>query len=261
MDIVVNQRWRDRRDTYRPAGEVIDTRRYEVAEFVDEDATPKAFVVRHHYSGSFPSARWRFGLYRGSELVGVAVFSHPCNDDVLTNVFPGKATDSVELGRFVLLDGVEGNGETWFLGRCFEVMRREVVGILSLSDPEPRTDVAGAVIFPGHLGTIYQAHNATYLGRGQARTMKLLPDGRVFSARAISKIRAMERGWKYSAGILERAGAQPLTGDPKAWLKEWLPKVTRTFRHRGHHRYAWPLDKTLRRSFARSLPYPKREAA
>lgn len=29
--IIHNQRWRERRDSYRPAGEVIDTRRYEVA--------------------------------------------------------------------------------------------------------------------------------------------------------------------------------------------------------------------------------------
>jgi len=258
----LNQRWRDRRDRYRPAGELIDTHRHEVAR-IDDDAQAKAFVVQHHYSGVYPAARWRFGLYRAHQLVGVAVFSHPCNDHVLTNVFPGKATDSVELGRFVLLDEVAGNGETWFLGQCFAEMRREVVGILSLSDPVPRTDVAGAVVFPGHVGSIYQGHNARYLGRGGTRTLRLLPDGRVMSARAISKIRAMEKGWRYAAGLLEAHGAPPLEGDPKEWLRTWLPQLTRTFRHRGHHRYAWPLDRTLRRSFARSLPYPKhqREAA
>jgi hypothetical protein len=260
IEVTRNQRWRDRRDLYRPAGETIDTRKHEVVQ-LDDDGTAKAFVVQHHYSAAYPAARWRFGLYRGPQLVGVAVFSHPCNDHVLTKVFPGKATDSVELGRFVLLDEVPGNGETWFLAQCLRQLAHEVVGVLSLSDPEPRTDTAGGMIFPGHLGTIYQAGNATYLGRGGTRTLRLLPDGRVFSARAISKIRAREQGWRYSAAILERFGAEPLTGDPKEWLGTWLPKLTRTFRHRGHHRYAWPLDRVLRRSFTRSLPYPKREAA
>jgi hypothetical protein len=44
-----NQRWRAHRDSYRPAGEVIDPRAYEVAE-ISEDRTPKGFVLEHHYS-------------------------------------------------------------------------------------------------------------------------------------------------------------------------------------------------------------------
>lgn len=51
-----------------------------------------------------PAPRHRIGHYRRGELVGVAVFSHPCSDAVLTNVFDAPATLSVELGRFVLLD-------------------------------------------------------------------------------------------------------------------------------------------------------------
>jgi hypothetical protein len=252
-----SQRWRSRRDSYRPAGEPIATRLHEVAAIADDNG-PKAFVTRHHYSGTYPAARWRFGLYRSGELVGVAVFSHPCNNRTLTSVFPGPATDSVELGRFVLLDLVEANGETWFLARCFELLKREVVGVLSFSDPLPRTRVDGGVVTPGHVGTIYQAMNARYLGRARADTLRLLPDGRCFSNRAAAKIRARERGWRYSAEQLVRAGAGPVEGEPGAWLRTWLPRVTRTLRHPGNHRYAWPLDRILRRQFATSQPYPKR---
>ncbi len=74
----VVQRWRERRDSYRPAGEPINTRCYEVAPIVT-DREAKGFVLGHHYSGSYPAARYRFGLYRGAELVGVAVFSVPAN--------------------------------------------------------------------------------------------------------------------------------------------------------------------------------------
>jgi hypothetical protein len=191
---MLNQRWKNRRASYRPAGEVIDTRAYDVAPIDETNA--KTFVLTNHYSGSYPSARFRFGLYRAASLCGAAVFSHPCNDLVLTNVFRCKATDAVELGRFVLLDFVPANGETWFLARCFEHLRKlDLVGVTTFSDPVPRKAANGRLVHPGHIGTIFQAFNGAYLGRGTPRTLRLLPDGTVLSDRAIQKIRAGERGW------------------------------------------------------------------
>lgn len=261
-----NQRWRERRDSYRPAGEVIRVADYEVAPIAD-DRTARAFVERHHYSGSYPAARHRVGLYRRGELAGVAVFSHPSNDRVLVNTFPGLSTaGAVELGRFVLLDEVPGNGETWFLARCFELLRGAGIdGVVSFSDPVARTTAEGARVFPGHIGTIYQAANATYLGRGTARTLRLLPDGKVMSARTIQKIRAGERGWVAGREQLVAVGADALPvdaseADRRAWLHRWLPKLTRPLRHPGNHRYAWALT---RRAAIRGAPfaYPKARAA
>ena len=157
-----SQRWRERRDSYRIAGEMIQTSAYEVATIAD-DSTPKAFVVQHHYSASYPAARFRMGLYRTGALVGVAVFSHPCRNEVLTRVFPGDPLASVELGRFVLLDDVPANGETWFLARCFRLLRGHVAGVRSMSDPVPRRTLDGRMVTVGHIGCIYQAHNAVYL--------------------------------------------------------------------------------------------------
>ena len=68
------QRWRVRVPRYRPAGECIDTRAYDVVE-LRHDTDAKAFVQAHHYSGTYPAARFRFGLMRGAHLVGVAVFT------------------------------------------------------------------------------------------------------------------------------------------------------------------------------------------
>jgi len=256
----VNQRWRDRRDTYRPAGETINTAEFEVAA-IDTDRVAKAFVVQHHYSATYPAARFRFGLYRGGDLAGVAVFSHPCSNKVLTSVFPGEAKESVELGRFVLLDNVAGNGETWFLARCFEQLRGEGLrGVVSFSDPIARTDDEGQTIFPGHVGTIYQASNGVYLGRGTARTLRILPNGTVFSDRAIQKIRAGEQGWVYSAEILEAFGAPKAPEDAQerlAWLQTHLALLTRPLRHVGNHKYAWAFQKADRKRLPTSLPYPK----
>lgn len=229
-----------------------------------EDGPAKAFVQLHHYSGTYPAARVRFGLFRHGELVGVAVFSHPTNNRTLTNVFGGEANDSMELGRFVLLDEVPGNGETFFLGQCLRTLRKqEVRGVVSFSDPVPRFRLDGGVIFPGHVGTIYQAGNATFLGRSSPKTSLILPDGREFSARAASKIRNGEQGRQYAAGQLVAAGAD----DPErtvgrvhasypAWLAFWLGRLTRRVFHPGNYRYAWVLNGP---KVGPVGPYPKKE--
>lgn len=256
MNTELVQRWSERRGIYRPAGETFEPRGHEVAPITD-DRTARDFVVRHHYSASYPAARRRFGLYGHGELLGVAVFSVPMHPAVLRPFAPDT---SVELGRFVLLDSVRGNGESWFLARCLRLLRLEgFAGVVAHSDPMRRRDASGAEVFGGHVGTIYQATNATYDGTTARATVRLLPDGRVFPARAISKIRAGEKGRDYATEELLRAGARaPRAGeDARAWLSEVLPLVTRTARHPGQHRYLFALDRAARRLLPTSKPYPK----
>lgn len=258
MDTDSCQRWVERRASYRPAGETIKPTEFDVVR-IHGDREAKSFVCAHHYSATYPAARERFGLYRTGALVGVAVFSIPVQPKSL-NVLPGAAATKLELGRFVLLDEVPANGESWFLARCFEQLRElGFTGVVSFADPTPRADNLGRVVHPGHVGTIYQASNAVYLGLSCARTIKLLPDGTVLHARAIAKVRCSEPGWEYAAGQLERFGAAPLDADAdhRAWLSKWLPRLTRSVRHRGNHKYAWSLLPRGRALLPRSLPYPK----
>lgn len=256
---MLTQRWLFRRDTYRPAGETIRPSLYDVAP-IDSDAVAKAFITTHHYAHSYPAARFRFGLYCRGALVGVCIPSIPVRAEVLTSVFNRPLGELTEIGRFVLLDEVPGNGETWFLARCFEQLRAlDVRGVVSFSDPVPRETVDGRRIFPGHVGTIYQAHNGRYLGRGTARTLRVLPDGTVLSARALQKIRSGSQGWRYSCRLLERFGAPPAPEDLNEralWLSTWMRQLTRSMRHPGNHKYAWSLDRRL--PVPESLVYPKR---
>jgi hypothetical protein len=172
-----NMRWRERKAIFRRPDEQIRTADYDVVRLPDDRLT-KPFVSTHHYAGTYPAARFRFGLFRAGVMCGAAVFSHPVNDRTLTNVFGGKAAESVELGRFVLLDEVPGNAETWVLARCLRALRAEGLrGVVSFSDPHPRTTLAGEVVFPGHVGTIYQAGNATYLGKSGGNSLRIFPDG------------------------------------------------------------------------------------
>lgn len=229
---------------------------------IDTDTVARTFVEQHHYSHSYPAARVRVGLYERGTLVGVAVFSVGSNPRTLLNVWPATPlAQLVELGRFVLVDRVGFNGETWFLARCFEHLRAQGYrGVLSMSDPVPRTSSDGITVFPGHTGTIYRAHNGQYLGRATPRLHRLLPDGRIVDPRAIQKVRKGECGWLTVPRLLGEFGA-PLPARTASvderldWLGEWIPKLTRPLRHPGNYRYAWAL--TRRVSLPPPLAYPK----
>jgi hypothetical protein len=197
------------------------------------------------------------------------VYSYPTNAAVLTNAYPElyPGTESVELGRFVLDDDVDANGETWMLRRCHALLLAAgVVGIVSHADPHPRRSSSGALVTPGHVGIIYQASNAWYTGKTGKRTLWLLPDGTVFSEDAKSKIREQDKGHRYAEQLLVDHGARPMRPgeDPKAWLHEAKHTAgVRTQRHHGCHRYLIVLGRNqrtrndVRIGIPAISPYPK----
>lgn len=143
----------------------------------------------------------------------------------------------------MLLDEVPGNGESWFLARCFERLRREgFVGVVAHSDPLRRVLPDGTVVTPRHVGVIYQAHNGVYLGRTRARYERVGVDGRTLGDRTINKLLHGEQGHRYAAAMADRAGGL-----------ESLGRV----RHPGKHKFAWYLSRRGRALLPPSLPYPK----
>lgn len=292
------QRWQDRRPSWRrPADGGFDPAAFTV-EPVPAETVAAPFVERHHYSGSFPAARLAFGLltdrpelagpapteHAGQLLAGVAVLSVPMSESVLTNVFPDLApyAESLELGRFVLVDACPANSETWFRARADQLAADVGVrGVVAFSDPVPRVREVvdldpgtGAVtvrreqVLPGHWGCIYQAGNAVFLGRSTPRTLVWLPrQGRVLSARTLQKIRRQESGSEAAERALTQMGARPRRAgeQPGAWLAQALDEVGATrVRHPGNLRYAWPVGPRSGRRRARialpSGPYPKPSA-
>lgn len=261
------QRWSEGRSRWRHRSDGgFDAAQYEVAPL--DDRMAKAYVERHHYAGSYVASRLRYGLWdRRGTLLGVAVLSVPVRRAVLDRAFPGLEPyrETLELGRFVLADRVPANGETWMLSRVFRLAAREGIrGVVSFSDPLARRDAAGRLVFPGHVGIVYQAGNAIYSGRGAARTLLLLPDGRVLNERALAKVRTLEPGHAYVEELLRGFGAPPRRGDaPHVWLPRALAAAgVRRLRHPGNHRYLFRLGaRGARRPVAitlPSLPYPKR---
>lgn len=245
------QRWTPaRRHTWRHLSEGgFDARRYVVAP-VDE-VTGRDFVVAHHYSGTWPAAARRYGLFdEVGDLLGVCVLGIPMSAAVLSNVFPDlePMVESLELSRLVLVDQVPANAESWFIARAFaDAAAAGVRGVVAFADPVPRF-VDGHRVFPGHRGVIYMASNAAAIGRSTPRTLTLV-GGRVLSDRSAQKVRRDERGHQHVEQQLVRRGADPRrAGQPGGeWLAEALHRVGATrLRHRGNYRYAFRLGRTAR---------------
>ena len=223
-----------------------------MVSLIDERSN-RDFVIAHHYARSFPAAVLNVGLFdrgrAGAALhpgrhVGALVLSVPVQERVLTGVLPGLEPyrESVELGRLVLLDSVPANAESFFIARALRVAAEfGVVACVAFSDPVPRRNLlTGDIVLPGHVGTVYQASNARYLGRSSPTTKLLLPDGTILNSRSLQKVRAQERG---AAGVERRlielgAPPRPVGDDPSVWLSEALQEVgVHRFRHPGMHRY------------------------
>jgi hypothetical protein len=271
------QRWRAGRQAWRHVAEEarFQPDRYRVAEVPFARASTYVTV---HYSRSMPAALRCFGLFDleggdpavgGDGLVGAVVLSVPMHDRVLTSVWPElvPSVESAELGRMVLDDVVPANAESWTLARVFALAANAGFrGLVPFSDPVPRRASDGRIVMPGHVGYSYQAVGGSrYLGRSTARSLVMLPDATVLSARALAKVRTGERGTDYVERRLVAYGARPLRvgEDRRRWVLDALDAVgARRVRHGGNHRFAFVIGRSRsdRRGLVpamTSLPYPK----
>jgi hypothetical protein len=261
-----DKRWEDGAQRWVKPPVLFDPRGYTV-DVIARDRS-RAYIEREHYSRSFPAERLSIGLFNAAlELVGVAVFSEPMHPAVLPK-WTGNGSDSAaELGRFVCSPSVQFNGESWFLSRAFEIAREErgFHAILSFADPFGLTDISGRITKPQHWGTIYQASNALFAGRGSPRSQVVAPNGREISLRSISKVRNGERGWRYALDQLIRAGA-PAYREGES-VRQWLERTLRMFRrvrHTGNLAYVFGLTRGAKRQLAAlhrgGLKYPRSAA-
>ncbi|MDF2461777.1 MAG: hypothetical protein K0Q43_12 [Ramlibacter sp.] len=240
-------RWNGRRHGYRPAGEPLDTKRYSVEPL--DQSRAKAFVLEHHYSRSYPAARFRAGMFEHRafnkpQLVGVAVFSVPMTQSLVPKYLGTPPAKGVELGRFVLDQSVPGNGESWALARAFRLVRAalDIDGIVSFCDPVARYDQAGHEVKRSHTGVIYRSHNAQHAGRTLPRTLLLMPNGLSVSDRTLSKIRNGEQGYDYAVRQLLDAGASSrcLAEEPRDWIARLRREgFLRPLRHPGNLAFIW----------------------
>lgn len=261
--INLDKRWESRRERWVAPGTLF--RAADFAVDVIDSATARRFVEAQHYSGSFPADRLNVGLFGpGGTLEGAAVFSVPMNQRVVPKWTGCAPADGVELGRFVCTSAVAYNGESWFLARAFKLLRqvKGVRAVVSYADPLERHSAAGELTKAAHWGTIYQASNALHVGRSDARTLLVAPNGHVVSGRALSKIRHEDQGWQYATQQLLDQGAPARQAGES--LEGWVTRATagfRRLRHPGNLCYVFGLDDLARRQLrtmhGAGLPYQR----
>jgi hypothetical protein len=292
--ITATQRWNGGSPRWRLVGEPFDPDRYDVAPIAKTQAAQ--FIGRHHYQPTMPATTCQFGLFDhrpdARTLVGVLTLGVPMTRAVLTSAFPTLEpyTEAQEFNRLVILDAVPGNAESFFTARALRLAaERGVRGVVTFADPQPRWRTTGPrpeLIKPGHVGIVYQACNFTYTGRGTRRSLVLLPDATVLSARAMAKVTGLERG---AEGVIARLvahgaphpdrvtehelisqfGPQRTDLGPalmrRLWLRLALQAVqARRVSHPGNHRYLLRIGTRAQRSrtvigFSGSS-YPKPDA-
>jgi hypothetical protein len=252
---------------------------------ISNETTCKRFVLKHHYSGSIPPAIASFGLFEAtgvvqSRLVGIACFTVPMNWGAKEAALLQPEERPAELGRFVLLDEVGANAETWFLSRAlrgFAAAKRSPNGeggtkarhpiCVSYSDPVPRTSEDGRITFRGHFGHVYgPAGGGIYTGRGSRKTIWLCRDGSALVARTLNKLRASESGDAHVYRMMLAAGAPRMKSNenPRSYVERALRDGPfRRILHAGNHRYIFTLgsyarQRTLKTALQTDLPYPNR---
>jgi hypothetical protein len=286
------QRWRERQDFYRSTAERFEPSDWRIDVMVGSGSglpqglpvrrnawkAGQDFIVQNHYAASFSQMRVMIGMFRARDgaLVGVATFGNVKADQAKKYGDVGL-DDILELNRFVLLDSVPGNAETWFLSRATELAREVHAArgfglkvLLSYSDPVPRRDVKGFLTMPGHIGNIYQAYNAVFVGRSSPKVLHLDARGVAPDPRMISKIRSLdgdgeEGGPSAARRFVEDHGAPEKRKRESyaAWVRRSLASdAFRRLPHAGNLTYLWTFGsksfkKQIETKFPERLPYPK----
>jgi hypothetical protein len=190
-------------------------------------ADVEEFCGRWHYIGRAGSTTWNYGMWDGITLVGVVSYNLPTMPACSAFFGPERWDWVVHMGRLVCAEDAPRNSES----RLIALSLRE----LRVDRPVARAVVSYAAQDQGHIGYVYQATNALYLGE-TSRTHYYVDESGSRRAKKqhdnLSMHKAIARGWTVHA-------------DP--------PK----------HRYVYLLGNKTERREARALlkfpvlPYPK----
>ncbi len=194
-------------------------------------ATLRGVIASYHYSGRMPDAVQEcYAGYYGTTFAGGIAFGPGAAS--VRNELPDLTPQQVrELVRLWSPDGMPRNTESRLIGAALRMLR-SIRLVVSFSDPAE-----------GHVGTVYQATNAVYLGLSGNGSRYLDPDGNRVHSRLASVFR-MRHSEKYGT----------LTNAEIAAAEGWVSQSTG-----GKHRYAWALGSRADRRILASLalPYPK----
>lgn len=194
-------------------------------------ATLRGVMASYHYSGRMPDAVQEcFAGYYGQTFAGGIAFG-PGAASVRRELPDLTPQECRELVRLWSPDGMPRNTESRLISRALRALSG-VRLVVSFSDPAE-----------GHVGTIYQATNAVYLGLSGGGSRYITADGERVHGR-LAGVYRMRHPSKYA----------DMTNNAIAEAEGWSVQSTL-----GKHRYAWALGGRRDRATlaAQALPYPK----
>lgn len=187
----------------------------------------KQAVSRWHYTGTLPAAGLDcYGVREAGRFVGVVIFGMGANPR-LAQPFGLARSQVRELVRVALADGRQ-QWTSHLVATCLRRLHRE--------RPEVRLVISYADPAHGHIGTLYQAGNWTYLGPTKPGR-SLIVNGETFHPRS----------------LYQRYGTSSL-----AWLRRRIDPHAQAVTEPPKHKYAVAFDGQMRRRLARmACPYPR----
>lgn len=118
----------------------------------------KPYLIDRHYAKRMPSISYAFGLFDNAELIGVVTYGTPPSAAQRQGLV-GKSMSHLvlELNRLCLLYNRK-NEASFLVAQSLKLL------------PKPRIVISYADTAQGHIGIVYQAANAIYLGLSEKRT-------------------------------------------------------------------------------------------
>jgi hypothetical protein len=140
----------------------------------------KEYIIKNHYSNTFPVSCINLGAFYNDELIGVITFGLSAQPKMAQSIisFLGQH-DYYELQRLHVMDCTDKNFESWFIAKAICWLKENKPNIkmlVSFSDP-----------FYGHQGTVYQATNWLYMGKTSPVYVYVKETGEIVHNRTIQK--------------------------------------------------------------------------
>ena len=193
----------------------------------------KRIITSVHYMKTFPQgARVALGALDGSKVAGLIVFGQSTS----THAKVGRLVDGVsraeqlELQRMWVHDRYGHNTESWFMARCFAVLRKAGVRIVVTHSGGCKNDC----------GIVYQASGWLYFGKSRCQDFYLTKAGQYRNMVAARRFGQVDAKGKTAQEIGEK-----LFG-PGEVVDSW------------RYNYAFPVDRGLRDALEKkAMAYPK----
>jgi hypothetical protein len=190
------------------------------------------FILDKHYAGRKPSISFSYGLFDGSQKIGVLTIGKPASNSLCTGVLGIEYQNKVyELNRLIVEDNLPKNTLSWFVSKVLKDLKKNDLILISYADTGMN-----------HNGYIYQATNWMYIGYLLSDSFYKLDNDVVHAVTVWHR-------YKEKHPLRETHTTNEILCKTFSYVSKILSK---------QHVYIFPLKKRVNIPFERK-PYPKKD--